>query len=71
MYICMHVLTQQQSVIAVCRLVAVLETIFKPDTHRLQAGAHRLLKIDPVPIIGMHVCVCVCVCVSVPEAINN
>ena len=31
------------------------------------------LKIDPVWIIGMHVCVCVCVCVcvSAPEAINN
>ena len=62
MYICMHVLTQQQSVIAVYRLVAVLETIFKPDKRRLQAGAHQFLKIDPVWIVSMHVCLCACVC---------
>ena len=29
------------------------------------------LKIDPVWVVGMHVCVCVCVCVSAPEAISN
>ena len=29
------------------------------------------LKIDPVQIIGMHICVCVRVCVSAPETVNN
>ena len=39
-----------------------------------QAGRHAwFLKIDPVWIVGMHVCMCVyvCVCVFALEAINN
>ena len=43
--------------------------------NQARAG-HRLalawfIKIDPVWIIGMHVCVCIYVCVSAPKAINN
>ena len=38
-----------------------------PASHRL--ACTWFLKIDPVQIVGVHVCVCVCV--STHETINN
>ena len=32
----------------------------QPGKRRPVAGTHLVLKIDPVEIVGMHVCVCVC-----------
>ena len=52
-----------------------LKVDFQLFLNQVRPG-HRLahawfLTIDPVRIVGMHVCVCVGVYMSTPEAINN